>query len=317
MADNFIYFPHLNPVRFYDADRTNIDAYFHKHFDAYPFAERLYEWQDAIDYVQLWQTTDIINLQFESTFDPITVELVNSSDVAVISLPALVGLPNKFLTGTYSYEVEMSLAEVPTGCYRLKVTAGTGEGQKIFYSPVQHIYDGVYEFPTMLLEYCHGRYHDDVIFETGIEFQLRLPGYLGFLKPGSTKEAYRDQKQNPTILSSKTFRSFPAYFGDEFGLPDDMIDTLARIWSCDNVQIDGKAFAAVDAELEFTEADSRYAKRGVKLQVQEGLNRNSSVYAITTDTTKKLTYGIAVEAKVWGDTSNQGSANTVPIYTVE
>lgn len=317
MADNFLYIPHLNPVKFYDTERANIDAYFHKHFDNYPFAERLYEWQDPIDYVQLWQTTDIIYLQFESTFDPIIVELIDENGEAVITLPALVGLANQYIAGTYAYEVEMSLATATTGCYKLKITAGTGDDQKTYLSGWQHISETPYEFPTVLLEYSHGRFHEDVLFETGIEFQLRMPGYLGFLKPGRNTEAYRDQKQNPAILSSRTFRTFPAYFGDEFGLPDDEIDRLNRIWGCDNVSIDGKSFAAAESELEFVEADSRYAKRGVKLQVQEGLNRASSIFAVTTDTGKKLNYGIVVEAKVWGDTSNQGSANTVPINTVE
>lgn len=317
MADNFLYIPHLNPVRFYAADRANIDAYFHKHFDQFPFAERLYEWQDPIDFVQIWQSTDIIRLQFESTFDPITVELLDENGDDVLTLPALVGLPNAYLAGTYSYEVEMSLATVATGCYRLRITAGSGEGAKTYLSGWQHVSDTPFEFPTMLLEYYHNRFHGDVMFETGIQFQVRMPGYTGFMKPGRVTEAYRGQKQNPVVLSSRPFRSFPVQFGDEFGLPDDAIDLLNWIWSCDTVTIDGKPFAAAEAEFEFVETDSRYAKRGVKLMLQEGLNRASSVFAQTLDTNKKLNYAIAVEAKVWGDTSNQGSSNTVPIYTVE
>lgn len=318
MADNFLYIPFINPVKFYEADRANIEAYFTKHFDKFPFDERLYDWQDPVDFVRLWQTTDIVPLQFESTFDPLVLELVDENGDAVITLPALVGLPNQYYPNTFAYEVEMSLATVPTGCYKFKLTAGSGDGQKVYLSGWHHISEEPYAFSTLLLEYSHSRFHEDVMFESGISFQVRIPGHLGFLKPGNVREAYRDQKQNPTILSSRTFRGFQVVFGDEFGLPDDMIDLLNRIWGCDNVQIDGKSFAADAAEFELAEIDNgRYPKRVARLNVVEGINRASSIFAVTTDTGKKLNYGIVVEAKVWGDTSNQGSANTVPLTTVE
>ena len=261
MADNFLYIPLINPVKFYEVDRANIDAYFTKHFDKFPFEERLYDWQDPLDFVQLWQITDIVPLQFESTFDPIIVELVDENGTDVLSLPALVGLPNQYYPNTYSYEVEMALSAVPTGCYRFKLTAGSGDGQKVYLSGWHHISEEPYDFSTLLLEYSHSRFHEDVMFESGISFQVRIPGYLGFLKPGNVREAYRDQKQNPAILSSRTFRGFPVTFGDEFGLPDEMIDLLNRIWGCDNVAIDGKSFAADAPEFELTEIDKgRYAK---------------------------------------------------------
>lgn len=317
MADNLIRDPFLNPVWFYDPDKVNDPAFFTKHFEDYPFEERLLEWEDPLHYKKIWQSTDIIYLQFESEFDPIIIELEDSGGTSVITLPALVGLPNIYFPGTYSYEVEMSLGTVETGCYRMKRTRGSGDEQKVDYSPYMYISGTPFEFPTFLIQYWHSRAHADVMFETGIKFQMRIPGNFGRLKPGRNTEAYRDQKQNPAILSSRTFKSFPAYFGDEFGLPDDEIDLLNAIWGCDNVLIDGKPFAAVDTEFEFFEADSRYAKRGVKLLVQEGLNRDSKIFSQTLDTSKKLNYGIVVEAKVWGDTSNQGSANTVPINTVE
>jgi len=316
MADNFLYIPFVNPVKFYKTDRANISTFFTKHFDDFMFAERLYGWQLPEDYVQIWQTTDIIKLQFESTFDPIIVELIDSNDVAVITLPALIGLPNVYYPNTYSFEVSMSLAGLTTGCYRLKITAGSGEDQTFYISGYQYI-SSVQIENSLLVEYWHSRFHEDVMFETGIKFQHRIFGHFGFLKPGRQEEKYKDQRFNPTTLSSRSFRQFDLIFGDEFGLPDDVIDLLNRIWGCNNVVIDNKSFAAAEGgTFEFQDVQD-YPKRGIKLLVEEGINRASSLFAVTTDTNKKLQYGIAVEAKVWGDTSNQGSANTVPIITVE
>lgn len=318
MADNFLYIPLINPVKFYDPDRAVTDKYFTPHFDQFPFEERLYDWQQPEEYTQIWQVDDIINLQFESSFDPIIVELIDQYGVATITLPALVGLPHKLFANTFSYEVAMSLATVTTGCYRIKITAGSGGGQKIFWSKWMYISEEPIR-NSICIEYWHTRFREDVMFETGIKFQYRLFGHLGFMTPGVQNEQYRDQRYNPTILSSKSFRQYKAIFGDEFGLPDDEIDLLNRIWGCNNVLIDNKSFCAADgSKFEFEEIENGlYPKRGVRLNIEEGVNRNSSLFTVETDVTKKLNYAIAVSKKVWGDTSNQGSSNTVPLVQVE
>lgn len=315
MADNFLYCPHINPVKFYEPDRAVTDKYFTPHFDDFPIAERLYEWQYPADYKQVWQVDDIIKLQFESTFDPITVELLDVNDGVEISLPALVGLPNTYYANTFAYEVSMSLATVTTGCYRLKITAGaSGPDQKTYFSNWMYISETPLE-NTLLIEYSHNRFHEDVMFESGIVFQVRLHGHFGLLKPGRSEERYKDQRYNPTLLSSRSFRQFPLILGDEFGLPDEMIDLVNRISGCSNITIDNKGFSVVGGEeINFVDVED-YPKRGVNMMVEEGINRSSRIFSVETDTTKKLQYGIVVDAKVWGDTSNQGSANTVPIFT--
>jgi hypothetical protein len=317
MADNFLYIPFINPVKFYSPDRAVTPKYFTRHFDDFPFAERLYDWQEAVDFTRIWQVDDIINLQFESTFDPISVELLDNNDVPVITLPAVLGLANVYYPNTYSYEISMSLAGVATGCYRIRITAGTGDSQKMYYSKCQFISEDPID-NSILIEYYHNRFHEDVMFETGIKFQCRMLGHFGFLEPGRDEQKFKDQRYNPSVLSSRTSRGFDLFFGDDFGLPDDEVDLLNRIWGCSNVSLDGKSFGAVEPKFDFVEAaEGRYPKRGVKLKVEEGLNRYSSVFAQSIDSNKKLFYSINVEAKLFGDTSNQGSGNTVPIITIE
>lgn len=315
MANN-LYIPELNPILLFEVDRSNIGAYFTKHFEKYPFAERLYDWQQPEDYVQVWQTTDIIYMQFESTFDPIIVELVDEEGASVITLPALIGLPNKFLENTYSFEVSMSLGSVTTGCYKLKVTAGSGETQKIFLSGCQYISETQLE-NTILFEYWNSRFHKDVVFETGIQFQKRIPGHFGFLDKQRKDEVYRDERYNPTLLGSKSSKQWTIYHGDEYGLPDDEINFIDEMWSCDNVLVDGKPFGIADGgKLEYITIED-YPKRGLSLKIEEGINRNSRLYELGTDTTKKLATTIIVDAAVFGDTSNQGSSNTVPVFNIQ
>lgn len=317
MADNFLYIPFVNPVKFFDVAEEVLPKYFTKHFDEWKFRERLYFWQQREDYVQIWQTTDIIKLQFESTFNPIIVKLLDKNGIAIKTLPALIGLPNKFFPDTFSFEVSMSLGDLETGCYRLQIAAGNpGPTQKILLSDCQYISSTQIK-NSLCLEYWNSRFHEDVVFETGIKFQYRVHGNFGFLEPGRKDEQYRDQRYNPAILSSRTFRQFPVHFGDQFGLPDDIIDLLNRIWSCDNVLIDNKSFGISEGgKFEFI-AVEKYPKRGVKLIVEEGINRNSRVFKVISDPNKKLMFAIMVDKKLFGDVGNQNSDDTVPILTVE
>ncbi len=317
MADNFLHIPFLCPVKFYEVGYTQLPTFQTPHFDDYKFEDRLLPWQGLAEDVRTWQNTDIIHLQFTSSFDPIVVELINEEGEIFITLPALIGLPNKFIPGTFSFQVSMSLAGLSTDCYRLRITAGAaGPFQKVYLSNCQYISDEVIP-NTLLIEYWNSRYHEDVIFETGIKFQMRIYGHLGFLDPGRNDERYRDQRYNPALLNSRTLRQWPVYFGNEHGLSDDVIDLLNRIWSCDNVLIDNKAFGVSDnSKFEFTGEDY-YPKRGVKMTVEEGINRNSKIFTVETDPTKKMMVNLIVEAKVFGDLSNSGSNNTIPVINVE
>ena len=318
MADNFLYIPEINPVIFFDVDRTNIDKYFTKHFDKWLFSERLLDWQSREDYCQPWQVDDIIYLQFESTFDPIIVKLLDSTGTAVITLPALIGLPHEHLPNTWSFEVSMSLAGLDTGCYRLQITAGTGDEAKTLISDCQYI--SAEPMPnTICLEYWHSaKYHKDVIFASGIQFQYRVYGHLGFLDKPRADVFSRNQQNSIHLLQSKSAKQWPFYVGDEYGIPDDHYNLVDEIWSCDNVLIDGKPFGIADnSKVEFIEIGEEYPKRGVKFTVEDGINRNYRLFAVDTDTTKKMNYTIFVSKKVEGDTANQGSSNTVPVLHAE
>lgn len=313
--DNSIEIPYINPVKFVKQNQTNLAKYFTKHFEDYLFKDRLYDWQQREDTTRIWQTDDIISLQFESTFDPIIVELINGKGRVFITLPALIGLPNKFDATLFSFEVQMSLAGLTTGCYWLRVTAGSGVSTTIFISGKQYISAEPIR-NSIVIEYSHHRFHEGVMFETGVKFQARFPGHFGPLIPGVQNQLYKDEKYNPTILSSRTFRQWYLYFCDEFGGTDDDIDLLNRIWTCSSIAVDGKLFGCVDGKMEFVEIPG-YPKRGIKMLVEEGLNRSSKVTAVGVDTNKQLASVIIVDAKVFEDLANAGSTNAVPVYNIE
>jgi hypothetical protein len=316
MAENFLLIPELNPIIFYDVLRGNLNKYFTKHFENFKFDERLYYWQQRENYKQVWQTDDIIYLQFESTFDPIVVSVLDQYGIPKNVFPALIGLPNKFIPGTYTFEVEISLADLTTGCYYLFIEAGSGDNKKQMISDRQYVSSTQLK-NTLLLEYWHSNFHKDVLFETGIKFQFRVPGSFGFLDKVRKDTIYRDEKYNSTILDSKSAKQWPVFYGDQFGLPDDIINLIDEIWSCDNVRIDNKSFCIADGSKADFVTVERYPKRGYRMVVEEGINRNSRIFNIDQDATKKLITTIIVDAKVFGDTSNQGSSNAIPVFNIE
>lgn len=318
MADNRLYVPLSNPVKFFAVDRAITDQYQTKHFDDFMFAERLYDWEVQEDFKKIWQKDDIINVQFESSFDPISVDLVRLSDgLTVSTLIGLIGLPNRYLPGTYSYNISMSLGAVPSsGCYKMIMTAGSGDDAVLYETAKMYISLTPLK-DSIKIEYWSTKdFHDDVIFKQGLKFQYRIFGYIGKLKAGRASEKSKDQKFNPTVLSSRQFRQWPVSFGDKYGIPDDEIDLLNSIMGHNQITFDKKFFSPVDDEFEYFDIDLK-PKRGVRAMFEEGINRRSVAFAQATDTTKKLFYSINAESKFFGDLANQGSGNTVPVYTIE
>lgn len=315
--DNNLYVPFQSPLKFFRKDLITPDKFFTKHFDDYSFDKRGYDWEDEGDYHQIWQTDDIARVQFESTTDQVLVKLLDNYGFEV---PAFTFVPQKklkhyFIPDTYAFEVEMALAGLSSGCYYFQIEVGTGAGTEYYITPCNAIYDSVIR-NSILIRYWNSISKDDVLYETGIRFEKRMYGHFGKLDPGRRDEGSRDQKYNPSIQSSIPFRTWPVYFGDEFGLPDDEIDWLNRVWGCDNVEIDNKPFGVSDnGKFEFIDVDPTYRKRGVKLMVEEGVNRNSKIFSIgNNDSNEKLLWAFPVGAEMFGDLSNDASSNAIKIY---
>ncbi len=316
---NLLFIPEINPVIFYEVERDNLPKYQTRYMDKWMFAERLKPWQQRKDYAQPWMTTDIITLQFQSNFDPITVKVVNAKGIAIHTTLALVGLPNIYIPGAYSYEVSINLGAigiVKSGCYWLQIELGSGDEQKILISDRQFI--SVEELKdTILIEYWHTSYYKDVLFETGVKFQIRLFAVFGFMEKFRKDDKYRNGNFNNIILASKSVKQWWLFIGGRFGLPDDIINLLDELLTCNNVWIDDKKLAlAEESKIEYFEVDD-YPRRGLKVLMEDGINRNSQVFALDIDPTKRLITTIMVSTKVFGDTHNQSSSNTIPTLNIE
>jgi hypothetical protein len=316
MADNFLYIPFENPVKFYEKTKEQLAKYFTKHFDDYRFIDRGYSFEQGNTWYRVWQTNDIIYLQFSSSFDPITLKLLDKYGIPINIEPAMLIIANKFIPGTFVYQVAFSLAALPTSFYYLQMEAGIGVNKKILISDCMYI-SSTPIANTIYHEYWNSRSKGDVLYETGIKFGARLYAYFERLQPVKKDEVYRNQQYSSALVSNKTARQWPVVYGGISGIADDEIDLIVRIWGVDNVMLDNKLFGVADeSKFEFITLET-YRKRGVKLIVEEGINRNSSIFAADTDTTKKLVWAAMVDKKLFFDTGNSSSSNTVPILTIE
>lgn len=311
---NQVNIPFLNPVRFVEIDPVELPQYLTKHFDDYWFKEQLQSYETVVDFKQKFQTSDTIYLQFEANFAAIQMQVIDCEQNVLLTQSATQIRANKYMAGYYVYELTLSLAAFDPGTIYLKLNLGLGS-KFMISEPIEvaEIWPN-----TVLFQYSHSKYHGDVIFETGIVFGFRCEAVIRRLDPASERTFYRDQKQNPSTLKVRPYRSFELGIGHLTGIPDWYIDKMDWIWSCDNVLLDGKSFAVLDdSKFEDQEIHKQYALRHWTLNIQEGINRASKIIGVDVNPNKKLMIVYQIDGTVFGDLSAQAGSNLVPILSSE
>lgn len=309
MANN-IYIPRLNPVSFYDRNPNQPLQYSSRHMDDWMF-ENQHESHAA--YRQKWTVHDNVRFQFESNFAAIQLNVIDCNEQVIVTHNAVQRKINKFIPGYYVYEINFSMGSLTPGVYWFQLVLG---GTKKMISEPQEVAE---ELPnTMLFEYFNSRFHGDVLFETNIRFSFRVEMLMRKFEPGTESTMYRDQRLNPTVLTSTPFRSWELYIGRKSGVPDWVAERINWIFSCDNVLIDGKPYAVLDdSTLEPLENDPGYPLRVFTMQVQEGINRASKIVGVDIDISKKLLIGLPLDSTIHGDLSENAGSSIVIIQGVE
>lgn len=294
----------------------NLPQYLTKHFDDYLLQQQLKDEPEVeqVGYCQKWQTSDTIKLQYESTYSPINISLIDHYGDVIITLAMTNKGANIYEPGKYIFEAEMSFAGLPEGCYFLKRECGSPVVDTCISEPISI---KVKHKRSIYAEYSNSSFHGDVVFETGITFAARIPADLLYDSPGSERFTYTDQELNPTVLKSKPFRVFNFIVGNEYGVPKWVIDKLNWIFSCDTITLDGKPFSALDDfKIDQITEDGTWMT-GANILLREGINRSSIIRSTTINTNKKLVLVYNIESKIFGTLNAGGSNNTTPIKAIE
>jgi hypothetical protein len=308
---NYLYIPLMNPVNFYEVDPVELPQYLSRNFDDYAYRYTVKPWEEPVSYCQKFQKSDIINLQFISNFDPISVSIITEHDQTLTTQAANPVRQDKFRPGYFAYQVSFDLDDVPEGVYYFKLLAG-GSAAVMISEPilVKEIH-----LNTIYLQYKNSRYHTGVLFETGIEFNFRVEGSLGHVTPSSRDQFYDDQRYNPTILSSKPFDNYPLSIGGSWGVPDWVIQKINYIFSCNNVMIDGKLYAKTsDSRITVREED-QYPLRGIEFTVRQGLNRGYKVISPDVDVNQRILIVHSIDSQLFGGIP--GGTGTIQVIDLE
>lgn len=307
-----LYIPILNPLQFVDVTPTqDLSLYATKHIDDFLYEEQIYKFQNKIPFLQQWVSGDIIKLQFESDYAPIQLDMVDQYGRIITGKSAVATQvrANKYLPGMYVYEASLSLTGLGAGPYRYLLTPANtlAKQQKSeWFTIIPNPYG------TLLLTYYNSTFQGDVLFETGIQFTIRVPGYIEYMAPGNKMVVYENQPLNQTLLSGRRFRNIALHIGDGSGVPPWMIDKINASLTCDNWLLDSKPFAVVDGK--WTEAaDPDMILKGFTANLREGLNRSSKIVTGTGNPNLKVTVVNNIDGRLFGDVSANSGETVIQI----
>lgn len=210
----------------------------------------LQKWADKVKYWQPFQQGDTITLQWLGVANYTLPAIVNYN----INLLDCNGNIVKYkpvdqgaTVGTQKIRsVSMQLFDVPEGRYFVQLAKIGAGGDYFFYAISEGIEIKKYHADTAIIKYKNTSNAFGIFFETGIEFQLRIPCAKELLT-GSKFNVYEDQPLNLTLLSGVPYREWQCTFGtNNKQFPEWMLDKLERILLCDTLRIDNVYYTRID-----------------------------------------------------------------------
>jgi hypothetical protein len=292
---NILYFPSLNPVRFYLPDPSS--PYHSRHLDDYEFFDTIQTWEEHRDYYQPWESADLIKLYLEADFGPHNVNILDTDGNTVTTISFQQVKRNQDNPDLWIWRLDIDVSALPHGGYRLQLVSGIDD-PLILQTNVLSICD--FHANTLVLDYRNSQYHQGVFWDTPYYPSFRVEGGLQFKSPASKDFLYEDQSLDETLLSSTPYRLFELIIGDSFGVPDYVIDLINRILSCDDVLIDGRSYTKSEgARWEVNEQDS-VPTRGWKIELRESITRPSAIYNNSDPQNARIAVLITADSKGFG-----------------
>jgi hypothetical protein len=300
--------PFINPLQLFDPNPVTDDRYLSKDFIDFDFSDTILPWQQSVNFRQSWQLSDTIFDQLQTNIGPVAFILKSCDGGVVDTLLYTQGAQSVNDPTLFIYEISVPLAGYPEGYYYVEVTFGASPIVFTLKSGLLHL--ATTHANSLLVEYKHYEFREDVIFETGILYAMRLAATLRYTKTANKSTTYEDQVLNVTALRNVTFRTWKLVIGASRGIPDWLADKIGRIIGCSTVMIDGKRFTKPsDAELEPNEVD-KYPMRGWVVDLRERYSRAAREYVNEIPLDGVVEVMINVDSKGFGN-SNSGSQTAI------
>ena len=314
MADNIVDISILCPIKFRRQGFTNPLPYNSKYHDDWNYPDTVRNFEEQIPYWQPWQKNDIIYVPILSNYaGPHQLELYNCDDILIDTFQLNYEASSIEGTGMKFYIATVALATYAEGVYYFLLKSGspvldTLESEKIY---VKTLHEN-----TIQIRYTHNENDFDVVFENGLEFQLRVYGGMTEFKPASDRTVFVDQPRNMVQLSGKSYYTQKLLLGDANGIPDYLIERINQIFLCSDVLVDGKQYVASDgAQLE-PSREKDYPLAGWALEVRPAEAQNKKRFTADGNQGTPTTIVYQIQSKGFGSISNPASNNTIQIEQV-
>lgn len=281
MATSRIIVPLLNPVKFIELEPAIFPKYLSRHFDDFFFMETIKPYEQRVQFAQPWMNVDTIFLQFRSSYDPMKITLLNYDEREFLSEYLTQGAADVDDASMHIYEAAIPLSGYTEDIYFLRLDCGDPDGVGNF--PLTLISEPLHisqiQKETLLLSYRHFEFKGNVVFETGIPFNLRLKAALRFKAPLSKDTFFEDQPLGMSMLESKPYRLYNLSIGGAKGIPDYMADMVNRILGCSELYIDGKPYAKSDGSKMEESTAPGYPMRGWNVDIREAENVSALTFS--------------------------------------
>jgi hypothetical protein len=253
----------LNPLKFVTSGTDRIDDNFE--------SDLVNIYQSPRCYLQKWQFGDVGRVQVLSdyVFTFKVLDLDTGAEIADF-VPSLKS--SEIVGESFSvYEIEIDFSALGSGSYYCKILYNDTFEDKIVLSEPFEVSES---WPgSILFEFVNSENNFDVVFETGIDYQIRVEGVIDNFTPESDDVIYNDMLKNATLLNSVPFRSFTLFVGGAPGVPVWMADKINRVMACDSVKIDGGSYEKKQgAGWEVKRADE-YQFVGINIEIVPSENR--------------------------------------------
>lgn len=250
-----ILIPFTNPVRFKGVDPFDFDYY-----------------AKSCKYLQKWQSGDVIFLQFLAD-EPVTIKVVDNSTKITVKTVSAIIMETSLIDQDFDvYEAQIDLDDLDFGCYYLQISNQEND------TVISHAFDYQQEWPeTILINYTNSENDFDTIFDTGLEFMIRVEGVIHNFAPKTDSEVYFSQRKNPVQLFANPYRQFTLQVGRAKGVAEWIADILNIAFACDQKSINGVKFERNEgADWEVIRVDN-YSLIGLAIDIVPKENKTSGV----------------------------------------
>lgn len=298
--------PLLNPINIVDQNRILPANYNWHHFDGWLSSEQITQFETYKCDAQKWQKNDILFLQFKADFDPIRLQVRNSTGLVVLSQI----MSNVASVGSdYYFEAQIAFDSFDEGYYLFEILAG----DPVLISLEATLFHIKEQWPGTLLFRYQNAFNNYIFWETGIYMTMRIDGVIPFDAPASIRTVYTDQPQSEATVKGDPYRTYKLYVGTDGGLPNWIIDKLEEIIDQNSLTIDGKGFAPVSGATWNVKRSERYPWAQWNIEMRETVNRREKIFDGTGLLDKKIVEEFIVEGALFGPVYGAANDNT---YTI-